>query len=120
MVSSPKRILRDSRRISAVGSAAIAVGNSTIVHQSLEASLKKIPTLVRRAEGEESVEGLADRLVSYKRPTPRTRPTHSASSDRLEKIIREQIISIPALTEDAVMRLFEDAGEATDSSRKRK
>lgn len=61
-------------------------------------------------------DAIADRPVSEERPASRIRPTHSALLAKLENTVCEQIASIPALLEDAVVRLFGDAGRVTEST----
>lgn len=60
-------------------------------------------------------EAVTDRLGLEELLTFRIRATRSASSTRLVKTVREQIASILALLEDAVVRLFGDAGGAKET-----
>lgn len=68
------------------------------------------------SQGKDMFGGVSDRPLSRKCPALRTLPIYSASMDRLENTFQVQIDSIPALVEHAVIRLFGDAGSATDSS----
>lgn len=72
--------------------------------------------MVSRAEGEDTFDALTDRPVSEEGPVSRIRLKHSPSPAQLDNTVREQIASIPALVENAVMRFFGNAGKVTESS----
>lgn len=60
-------------------------------------------------------DGLDDSPVLEKRPNSRTRPAHAASSTRMETTLRKQFAVIPALVEDADIRLLGDVIRVTES-----
>lgn len=68
------------------------------------------------AQGKETLNAIADPPMSLRRSASRTLPTHFTSLAKSESTIRKQIANIPALVEDAVLRLFRKAGRATESS----
>lgn len=77
---------------------------------------RKWPPPDLESRGRRPFDGLADRTVSKECPTSRIRLSQSCSPARLEESVCKQIATIPALVKDAVVRLFDDAGLATESS----
>lgn len=82
----------------------------------MEAASEEVVTPVPRPEGKYRFDGLADSPVAEELANSRIRPTHCPLSVRVENIMREKIASNKALEEDAVIRLFDNAGRATKSS----
>lgn len=76
----------------------------------------KFAALIPIAEDEDTFDSFANRPMSEKRLALRIGPTQARSSAKLENAMREQIASIPVSVEYAVLRLFCDAGCATESS----
>lgn len=115
VVSNSEHTLRDGCQIAASSSTATTFGNPPITPQSLEATLQEVAAPIPRMEGEDMFDGVADEPVSEESPTTRKRSTQYCSSAGLEDTVQEQIADIPALVEDAVVRLF-GTGSATKSS----
>lgn len=63
MIIDLERILRVGRQIAEASSAVAFVGNPPIVPQLLKAALEKEVTPVLRAESEDLVDGLANKLL---------------------------------------------------------
>lgn len=68
------------------------------------------------AQGEDRFASIADPPVSKERPATRTLLTNVALLAMLNSTMCEQITSILALVEYTVVRVFGDAGEATEST----
>lgn len=102
-VSRPVRILPDSRRIVTTSSNTQVVGNRPIAPRSLEVTLQNAATPIPRTHGEDRFDGKTNRPLSLERPASGPLPTRSASSAKLENIMRKRISSIPALAEDTVV-----------------
>lgn len=67
-------------------------------------------------EDEETFDGIANRPVSEDRPASTIQLTLSRSSARLENTVHNQYASIRAVVDDTVLRLFDDARRAKESS----
>lgn len=116
MVRNLECILHDGWQINTAPSAATSIELSLITPKSLQAALEKVVTTFPRAEREDTLNGLADRPLFEQHPASRNLPPHFASSASVESTIREQVATIPALVDDALTRLFGDAGRSSDSS----
>lgn len=114
-MSSQECILGDGRRFSTALSAAQAVRSPSIAPQSLDTALQEVPTPPRRAHYEDTFDDIANRPVSEERPVSRILPTHFVSSAKLKNTFLDQLAVILALVENAVVRLFGDTGQATES-----
>lgn len=100
----------DRRKRFTASSVARIVKTLPILLQSLEAALEDLVAPVRRAEGEDEVDGFANRLVSEEHPASWIQPTLSPSSTCLESKVRDQFAGMLALVEDTILRYFGDAG----------
>lgn len=115
VVHSLKQILRDCRQIAASSSSATPVVNFPNALQLLAAALDEVAAPTPLAEGEDTSDSLADRSFSEERPVSMICSTQLGSSSWLKDTLREQIASIPALVEDAIVRFFGEVGRSAES-----
>lgn len=87
-----------------------------MVPQSLEVVLQEVATPPSLSEqGEDTFDAIASRHVCKECPVVSSLPTYSAVAAKLRNTMRDQIAIIPALIEDDVVRLFGEAGQATET-----
>lgn len=113
-VVNPDLILSDGNQFSAASSAAHAAGNPLVAYHSLEAVLREVATSPTSVPREDTLNAIANRSVSDKRPASSNHRTHLASSARLENVVRVRIAPIPALVEVVIICLIRDGGRATE------
>lgn len=89
--------------------------NLKIAPQSLEAALEKVATPDRRVEDQRMFDGLADRPVSGEHPDSWTWPTKSHWSAWMKDTVRDVFSGNVALMKIAVVGLFGDIRQATES-----
>lgn len=116
VVSNPECILRDGHQISDTSDTATPVVNPPIAPQSLEAALKEVAVSNQRVESGDTLDGFADKPVSEERPASTIPFTRSCSTVWLEDAMRDQIVCISAVLENAVVRLLDNEGQATELS----
>lgn len=116
MVCYPQRIVRDGPQASDASSTATLVLSAVVMFQSLEASLEDRVVLIQAAEDKDTFGHLVNRLVLEDLPTLRTQITQYRSAAPLEDAVCQEIAGIPALVQYSVVRLFGDAGRATEAN----
>lgn len=94
----------------------IAVGKPPVACRSLEYALERVSPKISKTESWGRHNAIANQPVLEEWPASKIQPKHSVSSTGLEGTIGEQIDSIPAMVEEAVVRFFEDACKFTESN----
>lgn len=115
-MSNTECILQDGRHITDALSSTEEHGNPPSVPQPLEAALQVAATPSPKRRSEDRSDSIVTRHLLEDFAATETLPVHSTSSTKLGNTMREQIASIADLPEAVVVRLFGDAGGATESS----
>lgn len=96
-------------------SAIWTVRNVPMTPQILQTALEEVTKPPLRAHGEDMPDAVAEPPESDKRLALKTRPTHNASLARLESTVCEEVASVLALVEDAVVPLLGEAASYMES-----
>lgn len=94
--------------------ATTSLGNRPIAPQLLEAAREELAGPTTSVEGRDTVDGLANRLVSEECLDLRIPFTQSRSYAQMDEAVCDQFSSIMLLVMDTVVRHFSDAGPSME------
>lgn len=110
VMGSPECILRDRYKMSFSSIAVTMVRNLPHAPQSLEDAIKEVTAINSSVEGEDTFDSLADKPLLKEQPALSIQSIRFVSWTTSNGTLREQILKISTVVEDAKVPLFGDTG----------